>query len=788
MSQVIFHFRNLRLDPATRQLWRDGERVVLPPKSFDCLTYLLTHRDRAVGRDELIAAVWGRIDVSDKLLSQTLLRARRAIGDGSAERMAIRTLPRFGYHWDEAVEVEAVAEAPPAASPADAGPVVIVPASSAALAADDAGADVPPAPAGVRRPRRGWLLAAVAACLVALAAWAIVRHRPPPPGAPAPAPGENLVLVLPVAGAATGEDSWIRLGAMDYLASRLRKVRGLQVVPSEQTVTLLRQDSGTDQRGEGDLHRFEQMTGAAYILAPRLEHAPGGWNAVLDVYHDRGTQSLEAQAATPLQAMAQIANRFAERIGLSAAAALEPPSSPIEYLQRIDAALLAADLAQARALAEAAPPDSAVDPAFALRRARIAFRSGEVDQAERQLGTLAADSASVPAEIRAQAAQGLGAVALYRQDFGAAERHYTDAIALFGSQGPQAALGKAYMERGVVRGVSKRFDEAMSDFGHARIELERAGDRLGGASLDTNLGLVEVFGGRLTEALSAYDRAIAVYARFGVNDNLAIALDGKIYVQRMLLDLDGALASSDRQAGLKEHLRNPPLVRRLTLSRVQILLDRGRLQEASELIARYLPEPRRASEDPAYTVLRAQLDVERGHPAQALETADAVLDAIEQQPNPGTEVYFSDAIATYVDAALRSGRADAAERFLQRLRNSRPVTQDGGRDLVLELGTARVQASRQDAQAAAHFAKALALADGGNPRDVVNVGAAYADYLGLHADAAHAASILGRLVPYAGRSYDAAHAVMRLYAMTGNAELADRAQADVRRLAGERPS
>ena len=46
----------------------------------------------------------------------------------------------------------------------------------------------------------------------------------------------QLVLVLPVSGVSSGEDSWIRLGAMDYLASRLRAANGLQILPSEQTV------------------------------------------------------------------------------------------------------------------------------------------------------------------------------------------------------------------------------------------------------------------------------------------------------------------------------------------------------------------------------------------------------------------------------------------------------------------------------------------------------------------------------------------------------------------------
>jgi len=76
---MTFRFRNVRLHPATRQLWRDGARVPLPLplKSFDCLSYLIEHRDRAVGRDELIAAVWGRAEVSDKVLGHRFDRYRR---------------------------------------------------------------------------------------------------------------------------------------------------------------------------------------------------------------------------------------------------------------------------------------------------------------------------------------------------------------------------------------------------------------------------------------------------------------------------------------------------------------------------------------------------------------------------------------------------------------------------------------------------------------------------------------------------------------------------------------
>ena len=107
MTSQIYHFGEFKLDPAARELHHVDVLVALPPKSFDCLAYLIAHRDRAVGRDELISAVWGRVDVNDALLAQTLLRARRAVGDTGSSQSAIRTVPRFGYRWIAALEAVA---------------------------------------------------------------------------------------------------------------------------------------------------------------------------------------------------------------------------------------------------------------------------------------------------------------------------------------------------------------------------------------------------------------------------------------------------------------------------------------------------------------------------------------------------------------------------------------------------------------------------------------------------------------------------------------------------------
>jgi DNA-binding winged helix-turn-helix (wHTH) protein len=66
-------FGEFELNPASRELLRSGKPIALRPRSLECLIYLIEHRDRAVGRDELIG-VWGRVDASDTVVAQ-LLRA-----------------------------------------------------------------------------------------------------------------------------------------------------------------------------------------------------------------------------------------------------------------------------------------------------------------------------------------------------------------------------------------------------------------------------------------------------------------------------------------------------------------------------------------------------------------------------------------------------------------------------------------------------------------------------------------------------------------------------------------
>lgn len=99
MVERVFQFDVFTLDIDRRILHAFGSEVALEPKVFDCLAYLVLQRGRAIGRDELIAAVWGKADVSDAMLGQAVLKARRAVGDDGAQQLLIRTVSRFGYQW-----------------------------------------------------------------------------------------------------------------------------------------------------------------------------------------------------------------------------------------------------------------------------------------------------------------------------------------------------------------------------------------------------------------------------------------------------------------------------------------------------------------------------------------------------------------------------------------------------------------------------------------------------------------------------------------------------------------
>src|SRR5215213_1074774 len=99
MSQAaapeVYQFEGFTLDLARGSLRGADQSHELRPKSFEVLRYLVEHPDRIVSKDELLAAVWPKVTVTEDSLTRCISEVRTALGDG--EQRLIKTVPRKGY-------------------------------------------------------------------------------------------------------------------------------------------------------------------------------------------------------------------------------------------------------------------------------------------------------------------------------------------------------------------------------------------------------------------------------------------------------------------------------------------------------------------------------------------------------------------------------------------------------------------------------------------------------------------------------------------------------------------
>ena len=97
----------LLLDTALFELRHLGTPVPMEPQTFDVLTYLISHRERVVSKQELMDAVWGNRFVSDAAVTSRIKQARRALGDDGRDQRLIQTLHGRGYRFIADVTADA---------------------------------------------------------------------------------------------------------------------------------------------------------------------------------------------------------------------------------------------------------------------------------------------------------------------------------------------------------------------------------------------------------------------------------------------------------------------------------------------------------------------------------------------------------------------------------------------------------------------------------------------------------------------------------------------------------
>lgn len=447
----VFTFGSFRLDPVSRTLLQNGNRLHLPARLFDTLLYLVEHHDRLVERDELSRAIWSNHTVSEGNLGRAISSLRLAL-KGAGEDGLIITAPGRGYRFGLTVRREMVTE----------------PGMAAVLPARDPGAPDEPAP--VRRPR-GRRMAALACCVLALAGAVAVALwlRPSAPGRAGSSfvPPPHSIAVMPfVNHGASAADTLYSDGIAQELINALGRIGGMKVAASTSSF-LFRDKAATineiaRQLNVGTvLEGSVQRAGSRIHVTVELIDAQNGfqlWSHAYDQSHD-DVLALQGQIAAAVVTALKgviLGDETAQLTlgGTSNPAAFDAYLKGASELHALDADAnrrSVTDLNQAVAL------DPKYALAFALRARALTFigafgNSPDVDYSHRVMAAALED-----AQHAVDLAPGLGAahadLAFVLQtslaDLRRAETEYRRAIAL--APGDAATLmnyGRFQLEMG----------------------------------------------------------------------------------------------------------------------------------------------------------------------------------------------------------------------------------------------------------------------------------------------------------------------------------------------------
>jgi DNA-binding winged helix-turn-helix (wHTH) protein/tetratricopeptide (TPR) repeat protein len=773
MDRASYRFGRFHLNPAARELWTDGRLLRVRPLVFDSIVYLIQHSDRVVGRDELVSAVWGRVDVADVQVRQLIARARQTIGDDAQKQQAIRTVPGGGYRWVMSLQAADVADQAVTSAPAD--------------GASPSPAPPPPrmaheGPPTVRRRRR---LAAAAACglvLAVAAAYLALRRNETPAGAThatvQTVPGA--IAVMPLEVSAPDESAWVRLGAMDLVATRLRGA-GLPVPPSDNVVAALH--AAGEPLDAGRLATLQHTLGAGTLVRGSATRSSDGWKVELSaVAPDGNRHTAEAERQDVVEAATQAADFLLASLGHVPAPSGEKPAGLQELLQRAEAALLANQVDTARRILAEAPEAMRGDAQMRIKLAQVEQRAGRQDEARDALESLLADrSVSLAPALRARALTALGFIALNRNDCEAAERRFDAAVSAFDGALAGLDAGAALSARGAARGCSGRSEEALRDLGAAGPILEAAGNRLGMATLNNHFGVLEHYRRRPAEAVPYLQAAAQTHAAFGAVDGLRADLGLLVIEQSQLLRWPDALASSEQLWTLHERIGDRLMQSSLAGLRARVLIRSGRLAEADALL-RSVEAAAADSLDPVaitFHQARAELAWTRGEAQQAQAEAARVMRILPPAQMKDDEDLYT--VLLYRRASLALGRpaeADAVATVGPAQAHS-PIVLVGLAESAAQAGRAAEAQHLLDEAATRAQQQSV-------PDTTLRVTQAQVRWLLQQGRRDEALAAAGLLLPWAERDFDCALVQVEAFHAAGQRQGWANALDKARALAGER--
>ncbi|QRG65572.1 response regulator transcription factor [Brevibacillus choshinensis] len=88
---------NLRIQPKARRVYLAEEEIMLTPREFDLLDYLVQHKEQALSREQILTSVWGFDFMGNTNIVDVYIRYLRNKIETDASIKLIHTVRGIGY-------------------------------------------------------------------------------------------------------------------------------------------------------------------------------------------------------------------------------------------------------------------------------------------------------------------------------------------------------------------------------------------------------------------------------------------------------------------------------------------------------------------------------------------------------------------------------------------------------------------------------------------------------------------------------------------------------------------
>ncbi len=677
-----YRFGSIELRVPERELLHDNLALAIEPKVFDLLVYLVEHRDRAVGRDELIAAVWGRVDVGDGALAQAILRVRKTLDVADMPAEPVRTLPRHGYRWVAATEIIAHGEELAANSPIDVDGI-----------ADPALTSVPK----LSRLRRSVLLRlATGGLLVAIVIAALLYRFGAGSSPDDRKPAEMRVAILGPASVSASDETRVT-GMIELLGHHVAaRLPDVQVVSDAEVASLLAAQPTLRDKGDRALLDGLKVTRllevglrrdhGEFVLSGTLRDA-GGSVAHAEIR----AQNLDAALPRFVDALfgkVDSAGNPRSAANVSVPASLAEVRRLSEHGQSKDA------YAMALSLHEKNPLDS--DTLVELASIECALELVDVCQqhVEVVLESKGTDGISQARAYLLRAAQ-----RIVRRRYDAAATDIGNAESALGNSADNQWQARLLLARQQLAVAREQWPEAI-DLARRSLTLYRlAADPRGQAAAQLALGDLAADAGNFDECLASYREAANAFETAGDLDGLARASSQSALALGHLGRFNDARIAARRSYEAAMRQQNPLATRVSLYSLAWSLLQSGQLNDARETAHRGLAliEPLGNPEQAMrLTSLLGFIDAAGGRFRTAMAAWDSALSMAHGDPFTVNGLRLA-----IVYAALNAGDEKRAEAETRRLHDDAGAASPESAGIFAAHADALLAAHRGDLAAAA---------------------------------------------------------------------------------------